>query len=222
MTVVARMADFRCGGEEIRKSSVQLAIVHIPQEDSDVSCVALAQEVLKLCWRVVKKGGVCVVVQHDHKKIGSTPRHLLIYQVAMDIGFQFYEHKIWYRQERSLYRKTFGNISIYAKGKPKRPSASCFYHRDVWHLPDSMKRGWFTNAFPEEIPKWLIEAFTSPNDIVFDPFVGTGTTLRAAYSLGRHAVGYDIEEKHREFWDENWEYAKNWPTLLKDTFDAKC
>jgi modification methylase len=46
--------------------------------------------------------------------------------------------------------------------------------------------------FPEEIPARLIRMFTFPGETVLDPFVGSGTTMRAAASLGRNSVGIDI------------------------------
>ena len=50
--------------------------------------------------------------------------------------------------------------------------------------------------FPEELPRRLIRMFTFVGETVLDPFAGSGTTLRAALQLGRHAVGYEIQ---REF-----------------------
>ncbi len=46
--------------------------------------------------------------------------------------------------------------------------------------------------FPEEIPSRLIRMFTFPGETVLDPFVGSGTTMRAAASLGRNSVGIDV------------------------------
>ena len=40
----------------------------------------------------------------------------------------------------------------------------------------------------------LVEKFSQPKDLVVDPFVGAGTTVAAAHSLGRAAEGFDIED----------------------------
>ncbi len=48
--------------------------------------------------------------------------------------------------------------------------------------------------FPEELPKRLIKMFTFVDDIVLDPFLGSGTTTLAAKNLGRNSVGYEINK----------------------------
>ncbi len=46
-------------------------------------------------------------------------------------------------------------------------------------------------AFPEEIPRRLIRMFSIIGDTVVDPFLGSGTTLKVAMSLGRKCTGYE-------------------------------
>ncbi len=46
-------------------------------------------------------------------------------------------------------------------------------------------------AFPEEIPRRLIRMFSVLGDLVLDPFLGSGTSLKAAMELSRRFVGYE-------------------------------
>ena len=51
---------------------------------------------------------------------------------------------------------------------------------------------------PLEFMHTLIERFSPQDGIVLDPFMGSGTTLRAAKDLGRKAIGIEIEERYCE------------------------
>ncbi len=52
-------------------------------------------------------------------------------------------------------------------------------------------QGSHSAPFPRAIPEFFIKAFSDPGDIVFDPFLGSGTTMAAAHVLNR--VGYGCE-----------------------------
>jgi site-specific DNA-methyltransferase (adenine-specific) len=50
--------------------------------------------------------------------------------------------------------------------------------------------------FPLEVPLRLIQMFSFVGDWVLDPFVGTGTTVRAALQTSRNAIGLDVEPNY--------------------------
>jgi site-specific DNA-methyltransferase (adenine-specific) len=68
---------------------------------------------------------------------------------------------------------------------------------DVWDLAiDQTREDGHPCAFPLSLPKRAIGATNA--EIVLDPFMGSGTTLRAAKDLGRKAIGIEIEERYCE------------------------
>ena len=68
---------------------------------------------------------------------------------------------------------------------------------DLWSMPtESARRVGHPAPFPVELPAKLIELYTFENDLVLDPFMGSGSTLVAAAGLGRRYVGYDTDEAY--------------------------
>jgi DNA modification methylase len=47
-------------------------------------------------------------------------------------------------------------------------------------------------VFPVALPEWFVRAYSNEGDVIFDPFVGAGSTLVAAHRQGRVGVGMDI------------------------------
>jgi DNA modification methylase len=65
---------------------------------------------------------------------------------------------------------------------------------DVWNIrPESARRVQHPAPFPVELPQRLIELYTFADDLVLDPFLGSGTTAVAAVRTGRRYVGYDTD-----------------------------
>jgi len=56
--------------------------------------------------------------------------------------------------------------------------------------------------FPEELPKRLIKMYSFKGEIILDPFVGSGTTLKVACELGRNSIGYEINENFLDIMKE--------------------
>ena len=51
-------------------------------------------------------------------------------------------------------------------------------------------------AFGDWLPKYFINYFSKPGDLIYDPFMGSGTTAKAAHQLDRDWIGSEISEKY--------------------------
>jgi site-specific DNA-methyltransferase (adenine-specific) len=67
------------------------------------------------------------------------------------------------------------------------------YFSGHWYFAGAKQEGHIA-MFPEELPARLIKMFSFAGDTVLDPFLGSGTTSMAARNLGRHSIGYEINE----------------------------
>jgi DNA modification methylase len=67
------------------------------------------------------------------------------------------------------------------------------YYSGHWRFGGAKQLG-HQAMFPEELPRRLIRMFTFQGDTVLDPFLGSGTTVKAALELGRNATGFEINE----------------------------
>lgn len=68
---------------------------------------------------------------------------------------------------------------------------------DLWEIPpESATRVGHPAPFPVELPKRLIELYTYEDDVVLDPFMGSGTTAVAALRTERHYIGFDTDQSY--------------------------
>lgn len=72
---------------------------------------------------------------------------------------------------------------------------SAVSYMSVWQIPSEPFEG-HACVFPVDIPIRCIEAATDHDDIVLDPFMGSGTTGVACAKLGRKFIGIEIEPKY--------------------------
>ncbi len=68
---------------------------------------------------------------------------------------------------------------------------------DLWEIPpESATRVGHPAPYPIELPKRLIELYTYENDVVLDPFMGSGTTAVAALRTNRHYIGFETDRSY--------------------------
>jgi site-specific DNA-methyltransferase (adenine-specific) len=68
---------------------------------------------------------------------------------------------------------------------------------DLWEIsPESARRVGHPAPFPVQLPKRLIELYTYEDDVVLDPFMGSGSTAVAAIRTNRHYIGFDNDKAY--------------------------
>ena len=81
-------------------------------------------------------------------------------------------------------------------GKPIRGTGKMIFNWFEWKRDNSKE---YPKIHPTQKPvnvlKQLIEIFTDEGDVVIDPCAGSGSTLQAAYELGRHVYGFEVSTK---------------------------
>ena len=76
------------------------------------------------------------------------------------------------------------------------------FTKQIWNIPipgkGDLAFGEHSAIMPEEIVRRCVRLFTFVGDIVLDPFVGSGTTLKVAKELERNFVGYEISKSYED------------------------
>lgn len=151
------------------------------------------RDVLKQCWHVLSETGA---IYYNHK-----PRVFnldLWTPMELNPGLPLRQIVIWARNSGfnfspTYYTPTHEWILIFAKSGFRLVEGTD--RPDVWHIPPELNTP-HPAPFPLRLAKRAIE--TSGARMILDPYMGSGTTLRAAKDLGRTAIGIDINEAYCE------------------------
>jgi len=101
----------------------------------------------------------------------------------------------------------YGHLSktIKEKSKMSKDFWLSLKNTDVWLMkPEKSGNGRNHKApYALELPYKLIKAYSYLTETVLDPFLGSGTTLKAAATLGRNGIGYEINIGFEKIIDDN-------------------
>jgi len=66
----------------------------------------------------------------------------------------------------------------------------------AYRPPTIKKQNYHIAAYPEELVYLLMHTYSNKGDTVLDPFLGSGTTLKVARTLGRSGYGYELNDEY--------------------------
>ena len=184
------------------------------------------KDIFSQCYRILVKGGRLAInvpsciMQHK----GSRIAFLLIDVVLMlrEMGFQDREIITWVKAGGKVAGKSTSWGSWRSPSNPALRDASEFivivdkethklegdknkidittrefllYSTNVYMFPPERRRD-HPAPFPVELPSRLIKFYSYQDNIILDPFCGSGTTCYAAKLLHRHYIGIDISPEY--------------------------
>jgi site-specific DNA-methyltransferase (adenine-specific) len=172
--------------------------------------------------KLVTGGRACINLANLGRK-PYIPLHSYIIQDMLEIGFLMRGEIIWNKASSASPSTAWGTwlsaanptlrdiheyILVFSKeafnrknlpGKVSTLTREEFleFTKSVWTFPaqPAHKIG-HPAPFPIELPYRLIQLYTFKDEVILDPFCGSGSTCIAAIKAGRHYIGYDTEQEY--------------------------
>lgn len=204
---------------------------------------ALLKRVFYEVHRVLVPGGrACINVANLGRK-PYIPLHSYIIDDMLDVGFLMRGEIIWNKASSASPSTAWGSwlsaanptlrdiheyILIFCKDmfsrkQPKNRKNTISreefleFTKSIWTFSaESARKVGHPAPFPVELPYRLIQLYTFENEIVLDPFVGSGTACITALKTKRHYIGYDISQEYISLAEERIEAFRRGETRLFD------
>ncbi len=141
----------------------------------------------------------CVVTDRKHKGTVISRSNMFVKEFLSQ-GWEIHTRKIWaHSLKTNLYRLTFTEVITFCKGRNKPSSTPTSEFRpDVWLIdtPKDHKDKEVSHhgVLPDRLLTNVILTYSKEQDVILDPFCGTGTTLSVAKALNRNYVGCEIDD----------------------------
>jgi len=203
--------------------------------------LGLLRSVFRETHRVLVPGGrACINVANLGRK-PYIPLHSYIIKEMAQIGFLMRGELIWDKgagaspstawgtwlsPQNPTLRDVHEYILVFSKDSYTRPKVEgrqssllsaqfLEYTKSVWRFrPERARTVGHPAPFPIELPRRLIDLYTYTEEVVLDPFAGSGATCVAAVQQDRHYVGYDVVPEYCEIAQRRIGSAHTSPPLL--------
>ena len=220
MQLIITSPPYNIGKEYEKKLKIETYIKQ--QAEVIQECVRVLSDTGSICWQVgnyVNNGAIIPLdtilypIFHD---LGLVMRNRIIwhFEHGLHCSRRFsgrYETIIWFTRRTKNYVFNLDPVRVpqkypakkYFKG-PKAGQYSCNplgkNPGDVWDIPNvksnHVEKTEHPCQFPVELIERLVLSMTNEGDWVFDPFLGTGTSIIAAIRHNRRGAGAETEKKY--------------------------
>ncbi len=122
-----------------------------------------------------------------------------MYQDAVKVPVgKWAERRLTKLSETDKKRDESKTLSGFGKNVSNWLGRDYVYPGNVLHLATESSNVNHSAAFPVALPSWFIRLFSEKDNVVLDPFIGSGTTAVAALDLNRHFIGIELSEDYHE------------------------
>lgn len=142
-------------------------------------------------YRVLREGKHCYIFTNS-----LNIKEMLI--EAENAGFKLHNVLVWEKNNctpSQFYMKNCEYILFFRKGKAKWIN-DIGRSKTVHSFKNIIGNKFHPTQKPVELLEFYITNSSEKGDIVFDPFIGSGSTALAALHTGRKFIGYEIDEKY--------------------------
>ena len=135
-------------------------------------------------------GFVTICITDRRGNGGVITKHKEVIDAFQSIGWEVHSYKIWVKSFNiDLYKLPFQHLITFTQNKRKVPQTKRILE-DIFCI----KPSGFKNSMPVEICSRHINCFTELGEVVYDPFLGSGTTAIACKLNERKWVGSEINK----------------------------
>jgi site-specific DNA-methyltransferase (adenine-specific) len=143
-------------------------------------------------------GTVCLNLGFSYGETGVMRPYDILNRLRRN-GYFVNDQIIWHKNNPIPLRNRLTNAYELIFVLSKTPETKYYtseYTHNVWKFPVGNGKGNHSAVFPIELPKLCITHFSKENDLVLDPFMGSGTTSLACIELKRKWIGFELNSSY--------------------------
>jgi DNA modification methylase len=167
--------------------------------------------------KLKEDGIVCLNLGFSYGETGVMRPFDIVNRLREKQGYFINDIIIWHKNNPIPMNNRLTNAIEYIFVLSKHPIGKYYtekYTHNVWKFPVDKGGRNHSAVFPITLPKLCLEHFTKENDVVLDPFMGSGTTAIACQEKNRNYIGFEINKNYIDVANKRIEQHKSQKRLF--------